>query len=112
MRPDPALVDDEIPEWTAEDFARARPAREVLPPALYAALTDKSKPATITLVTDEEDRDRQAARRGGRPKSDAPKQKINIRLSPKVITAFKATGKGWQTRMDAVLCEAVEAGRV
>jgi len=29
-----------------------------------------------------------------------------------VLSAFKATGKGWQTRIDAVLREAVEAGRV
>jgi hypothetical protein len=30
-KPDPDLVDDENPEWTAEDFARAEPAREMLP---------------------------------------------------------------------------------
>ena len=30
-RPNPALLDDDNPEWTAEDFARARPAAEVLP---------------------------------------------------------------------------------
>jgi len=104
--------DPDNPEWSEDDFARARPAREVLPPALYAAFTDKSKPATITLVTDEEDRGRQAARRSGRPKSNAPKQQLNIRLSPQVVAAFKATGKGWQTRIDRVLLEAVEAGRV
>ena len=27
----PELTDDENPEWTAEDFAKARPAHEVLP---------------------------------------------------------------------------------
>jgi len=109
-KPDPELIDDEIPEWTAEDFARARPAREVLPPALYAALTDKSKPATITLVSDEEDRARQ--KRMGRPPVETPKVPVHIRLSPQVVTAFKATGRGWQTRIDALLREAVEAGRV
>ncbi len=30
-RPNPELIDDENPEWTEEDFARARPASEVLP---------------------------------------------------------------------------------
>ena len=30
-RPNPELIDDENPEWTAQDIARARPAREVLP---------------------------------------------------------------------------------
>jgi len=43
-----------------------------------------------------------AARRG-RPASDNPKQAISIRLSPEVIAHFRATGKGWQTRIDTVL---------
>jgi len=30
-----------------------------------------------------------------------------IRLSSEVIDAFKAGGEGWQTRIDAVLCEVV-----
>jgi len=91
-------------------LARMRPAREVLPPALYAALTDTSTPHTITLVSDEEDRARQ--KRIGRPPLDTPKVPIHIRLSPHVLAAFKATGKGWQTRINAVLQEAVQAGRV
>jgi len=81
-----------------------------LPPELYAALTDTSRPHTITLVTDAEDRERQ--KKMGRPPSDNPKIPIHIRISPQVLGAFKATGKGWQTRMDAVLREAVEAGRI
>jgi hypothetical protein len=32
------IDDDENPEWTSEDFAKARPLREVLPD-LYEALT-------------------------------------------------------------------------
>jgi len=39
----------------------------------------------------------------GRPKSEAPKVPINIRLSPDVIERFKASGPGWQTRIDAAL---------
>ena len=30
-KPNPELIDDENPEWTAADFAKARPASEVLP---------------------------------------------------------------------------------
>jgi hypothetical protein len=30
-RPNPALSGEENPEWTAEDFRRAKPAREALP---------------------------------------------------------------------------------
>ena len=32
-----------------------------------------------------------------------PKVAINIRLSPEVLDAFKATGEGWQTRVDGAL---------
>ena len=39
----------------------------------------------------------------GRPKSDNPKQAVSIRFSSEVLEYFKATGKGWQTRMDEVL---------
>ena len=39
----------------------------------------------------------------GRPKAEATKQRISIRLSPEVVTQFKATGRGWQTRMNDAL---------
>jgi len=35
----------------------------------------------------------------------ATKQPVNLRLSPEVVTWFRATGKGWQTRLDAALKE-------
>jgi uncharacterized protein (DUF4415 family) len=31
------------------------------------------------------------------------KEVINIRLSPEVLSAFRATGDGWQTRVDGAL---------
>ena len=39
----------------------------------------------------------------GRPKAAATKERIAIRLSPEVVAAFRASGKGWQTRIDAAL---------
>ena len=45
--------------------------------------------------------------RRGRPKSESPKQAVSIRLSPEVLDFFKAGGKGWQSRIDAVLKEHV-----
>lgn len=74
---------DDNPIWTAEDFARARPASEVLGPELAALLV----------------------RRPGRPPL-APgerKQKVNIRLSPDVLAALREGGRGWQARADAIL---------
>jgi uncharacterized protein (DUF4415 family) len=37
----------------------------------------------------------------------ATKQLVSLRLSPSVIEHFKATGPGWQTRIDEVLRKAV-----
>jgi len=38
------------------------------------------------------------------------KKKINLRLSPEVLEAFRATGPNWQERMDAALRTALENG--
>ena len=48
----------------------------------------------------------QIAGRRGRPVGSlkaAPKVATTIRLSPEVAHAFRATGAGWQTRIDAAL---------
>ena len=39
----------------------------------------------------------------GRPKAAVTKRPVSIRLSPEVDDYFRATGKGWQTRIDDVL---------
>ena len=43
----------------------------------------------------------------GRPKSASAKQLVSVRYSPEVLTYFKSTGEGWQSRMDGVLREYV-----
>jgi len=43
----------------------------------------------------------------GRPKSAHPKQLVSVRYSAEVLAYFKATGEGWQSRMDGVLREYV-----
>ena len=46
------------------------------------------------------------ARRPGRPAGSVktePKVSTTIRLSPDVVQAFRASGDGWQTRIDAAL---------
>ena len=47
--------------------------------------------------------------RRGRPASPRPKQAVNIRLSADVVERFRATGPGWQTRIDRALKEWLEA---
>ncbi|MBK5915056.1 BrnA antitoxin family protein [Rhodocyclus purpureus] len=39
----------------------------------------------------------------GRPKAETTKQALTVRYDADVVAAFKATGKGWQTRMNAAL---------
>lgn len=41
-----------------------------------------------------------------RGKQKAPtKERITIRFSPEVLESFRATGRGWQTRMDNAMKE-------
>ena len=55
-------------------------------------------------LTDEEFKQLRPFR--GRPPSATPiKQMTTIRLSPEVMSAFKATGAGWQTRIDGAIKE-------
>ncbi|SFI24092.1 BrnA antitoxin of type II toxin-antitoxin system [Collimonas sp. OK307] len=41
----------------------------------------------------------------GRPIAEITKERITIRLSPVVVEQFRATGPGWQTRVDAALAD-------
>ncbi len=78
---------DENPVWTEDMHARARPAAEVHGPEFAAAMV----------------------RPLGRPPMPVAerKEKINIRLSPDVLAALRATGAGWQTRIDQMLRKAL-----
>jgi uncharacterized protein (DUF4415 family) len=86
--PNGSRPDDENPEWTAEDFARARPAVEALPQYI-------GEEATQELL-----------RRGrGRPPKEARKVNQTLRIDPDVLAAYRQEGKGWQTRINQVLRE-------
>ncbi|MBC7608072.1 MAG: BrnA antitoxin family protein [Polaromonas sp.] len=74
-------ADGEVRELTAADLRRFKPANQVLPPELLKTMGIKP--------------------RG--PQKTPTKQATTIRLSPDVMAAFKATGAGWQTRIDAAL---------
>jgi uncharacterized protein (DUF4415 family) len=81
--------DGEVRELTAEELAKFRPATEALPQSLIKKLGVR-----------------------GRPKSAVTKERITIRLSREVVETFRATGEGWQTRMDEVLREYVKEHRL
>lgn len=76
-QPNPELMGEDNPEWTEEMFRQS-----VRFDGLPASLQTKLR---------------------GRPKAAVTKERITIRLSPDVVGAFRATGDGWQTRVDAAL---------
>ncbi|KQN40067.1 hypothetical protein ASE98_14160 [Pseudomonas sp. Leaf48] len=43
--------------------------------------------------------------RRGRPKAEVVRERITIRLEADVLAQFKASGPGWQTRMNAALAD-------
>lgn len=79
---------DDLPEVTDADLRRGKwriDGREVTPEQGKAAF-------------------REAFKRG-RPKTDTPKVATTIRLDADVVAAFRASGRGWQTRMNDALRE-------
>jgi uncharacterized protein (DUF4415 family) len=78
--------DDDSPEWTKEDFARARPGAELLPEFI-------GKNATQELMR----------RSRGRPQKADRKVNQTLRLDPDVLEAFRQEGSGWQARINEIL---------
>ena len=73
-------MDSDSPVLDEAWFAKARPARDVLPPSVLAA----------------------AKRRPGRP-AGTNKESTTVRFDRDVLDAFRAGGPGWQTRMNEAL---------
>ena len=77
-------ADGEVRELTRKHLARFKPAARVLSPTLQQKL-------------------------GVRGPQKAPvKERITIRLSREVVSQFRDSGSGWQTRMDQALREWLE----
>jgi len=79
-------VGDDAPEWTEEDFKRARPIEDF--PELKAAL------------------DRARGQRG--PQKTPTKERVALRLDQNIVDYFRHDGPGWQTRMNDALAEHVK----
>ncbi len=75
--------DNESPEWTGDDFKRARPA--------LAVIGEIFGPEAAV------------APRRGRPRKASPKVNQTLRLDADVVEAYRRQGRGWQTRINAVL---------
>jgi len=48
----------------------------------------------------------------GRPPVSVKRPTLNMRVDAEVLEAFKATGPGWQTRINSLLRDAVKSGAV
>lgn len=87
---EPDLTDPENPELTAEDFARAlRP--EDFPDWVFEAFPNTPRPVR------------------GVQKS-ATKTPISLRVDADVLERYRATGPGWQGRMNDALRKAAPGG--
>ena len=80
---------DDNPEWTDADFARARPFSEMFPELAQ-----------------------QLRAQGGRPRLARPKVHVGFRLAADVVEGIKATGKGYNARVERVLREALAQGKL
>lgn len=76
---------DDAPEWTEDHFR-------------YAQLSVGGKVVREAVGT---------WSHPGRPRSANPKQQVTLRLDPDVLEKFRATGKGWQSRINAELRKAL-----
>jgi uncharacterized protein (DUF4415 family) len=85
-KPDPFMIDDENPAWTARETAEAKPFAEVFPAQLATR------------------------KRRGRPPAAAPKVHIGFRLAADVVARVRATGPGYNARVERVLREAIAKG--
>jgi len=75
--PNPELIDDENPEWTAAMFSEAKSAAELFPHLIKKSSSPANKSAT----------------------------EINLTLDYDIVSAFRATGRGWQKRINDALKE-------
>jgi uncharacterized protein (DUF4415 family) len=75
--------DAENPEWTDDDFARAKPASDVHGSEIASSLV----------------------RKGGRPPKPVAERKrqVTLRFAPELLEALRSSGPGWQTRVEQVL---------
>ncbi|HOB14816.1 MAG TPA: BrnA antitoxin family protein [Novosphingobium sp.] len=81
----PNWDDDDLPEWTEDQFARAQLS--------IGGKVVRHAQGTLT--------------KPGRPKSTDPKKQVTLRLDSAVLEAFRAKGPGWQSRINAELRKAL-----
>lgn len=74
-------------------------------PELTDEWFEKATPMIGDRVVSKEEFAAAVALRRGRPKAESRKLALTVRYDADVVAAFKATGAGWQTRMNEALRE-------
>ena len=97
-------------KMTTMTLKEMRAARERGESKTDLALLHQNKLAGIEPEDDEDSPDTTLAireaitqRRAGRPAGSGNKEQVAIRFDKDVLEAFRATGRGWQTRMNDAL---------
>jgi len=85
----PPLTDEdgEVRELTEEDFRQMRPMKEVFPEVVEAF-------------------ERLRGERG--PQKAPTKERIGLRLDKNIVEHFRASGQGWQSRINEILAKHIE----
>ena len=78
----------DVPEMSDADFERARPFKEAFPEQY------------------------EAWKKMGRPRVAKPKVHIGFRLAADVVAAIRAAGRGYNARVEKVLRDAIEKGKL
>jgi uncharacterized protein (DUF4415 family) len=76
-------LDPDNPEWTDADWARARPARDVLPDLVESWRRSRGKQVAPTKVL------------------------VSLRLDRELVERLRESGRGWQGRVNEMLKKAV-----
>lgn len=87
------IPDEEMPEWSAEEFRTAKRGLDGL-----ASLVGEDAIASLRKV--------------GRPKSVNPKKNGTFRLPADLWKSIKSSGSGYNARVEMVLREAIMHGKI
>ncbi|TAN46350.1 MAG: hypothetical protein EPN26_15300 [Rhodospirillales bacterium] len=98
MKPKPKSKMSDLEDRRITAAAKSDPDNLPLDDAMLSRMRPVAKAAPELVAM---------ARGPGRPRLENPKLAIKLRLSPDVVSYFRATGKGWQTRIDETLRKAV-----
>lgn len=97
-KPDPFMVDEDNPSLDAKFWKNARPARKVMPPAFFKAMDGFKKAVE--------------GKKRGRPPVAVPKVVLSLRLAADLVAGIRASGPGYNARVEKLLRKALTKGQL